>query len=291
VLKEMFEIGAADGWRLRGELVAPDEPRAVAIVGHAMMVDRRTLDRPRGRGLVSRLVERGLAVVWPDLRGHGASGPRADEGGRWSYDDLVEDVASLVELARSRWPRLRAVAVGHSLFGHVTLAHLARHPELALDGLVLLACNVAHPAWRRRPIGFVEKAALIELMALLTRAFGRFPSRLVRIGSDDEARPYVEQFRDWCRAGDWRARDGFSYWQALDRVRAPVLAIAGAGDKLMAPAADASALVERVPGARFEVAGRASGLSFNPGHMAVVLDERCRPLWDRIADFVTHDIA
>jgi hypothetical protein len=41
---EPFEITCADGWRLRGELRLPPSPRAVAVVGHAMMVDRRTLD-------------------------------------------------------------------------------------------------------------------------------------------------------------------------------------------------------------------------------------------------------
>src|SRR5690349_3080658 len=95
--REPFAVACADGWVLHGEVVVGAPPVAVAVVSHAMMVDRRTLDRPRGRGLVSSLAAGGIACVVADLRGHGNSGPRAGEGGDWSYDDLVElDVPTLV---------------------------------------------------------------------------------------------------------------------------------------------------------------------------------------------------
>ncbi len=283
---EPFEIAARDGWRVRGEVRAPERPRAVAIAGHAMMVDRRTLDRPRGEGLVSSLVARGVAVVVPDLRGHGQSGPRADEGGLWTYDDLVADVTPLIDFAREKFSGLRCVAVGHSLFGHVTLAQLARAPSTPLDGLVMLACNICHPLWRRRPISWASKVVLIEAMRALVAMTGRFPSRRLSIGSDDEAGPYVRQFSEWWRAGDWCALDGFSYWDALGAVRTPIYGVVGAGDRLMSPAADMRDLVTRVPGARFEIVGRKSGLAIDPGHMGLVLDARCRPVWERVADFI-----
>jgi predicted alpha/beta hydrolase len=282
-----FELSTPDGWRLRGEVRAPASPVAVAVAGHAMMVDRRTLDRPQGGGFVSHLASRGIAVVWPDLRGHGKSGPRAHEGGRWSYDDLVADVAPLVAFARAEFPGLPCFAVGHSLFGHVTLAHLSRSPALALDGLVMMAGNVCNPDWRRRPLARAQKVALIGVMRLLSRAAGRFPTRRLGLGTDDESSPYIEQFADWLRADDWCALDGFSYWNALAAIRTPILGIVGAGDRLMSPPADARGVLARVPGARCEVVGRASGLPIDPGHMALVLDGRCRPAWDRIADFVT----
>jgi len=40
-----FQVACADGWVLAGEIVVDAPPIAVAVVGHAMMVDRRTLDR------------------------------------------------------------------------------------------------------------------------------------------------------------------------------------------------------------------------------------------------------
>lgn len=280
-------IACADGWTLDADVLSPAAPLAVAVVGHAMMVDRRTLDRPRGRGLVSQLVARGVACVVADLRGHGKSGPRAEAGGDWGYDDLVEnDVPALVAFARARFPGLPLACVGHSLFGHVALAHVARHPEAPVDGLVLLACNVANPSWAARPLQRLKKGAFIELMGAITRVYGRLPARRLGYGSDDEARGYVHDFvRAW-RLGDWRARDGFGYWQALPSVRRPLLALVGAADTLYAPPDDARALATRVPGAEFHVVGRASGLPFDPDHMGLLLDERARPAWDQAAEFI-----
>jgi len=286
--REPFEVACADGWRLRGEIVvgAPP-PRAVAVVGHAMMVDRRTLDRPRGRGLVSSLAARCVACVWVDLRGHGQSGPRAGEGGDWGYDDLVElDVPALIAGARARFPSLPLALVGHSLFGHVSLAHLSRHAGTVVDAVALLACNVPNPDWARRPIAYALKRALLEVAALSVRATGYVPARKLRMGSDDEAAIYVADFLRAARTRQWRARDGFDYHAALATVKAPVLALAGAGDRLMAPAADAHGLVAGVPRLTFQEVGRATGLAFDPGHMDVVLDERARPLWDQVADFI-----
>jgi predicted alpha/beta hydrolase len=280
-VREPFTVACADGWALRGEIVvgAPP-PVAVAVVSHAMMVDRRTLDRPRGRGLVSHLAAQGIACVWADLRGHGESGPRPEQGGDWGYNDLVEqDVPALVGFARARFPGLPLVCVGHSLFGHLSLAHLARHPDAAIDGLVLLACNVSNPSWAERPLARLQKVALIELMGLVTRAVGRLPARRIGYGSDDEARSYVRDFVRCARTLRWRARDGFDYWEALPRIERPLLALVGAGDRLMSPAADARALATRVPGAEFRIVDAVD-------HMGLVLDERARPAWDQVAAFI-----
>jgi predicted alpha/beta hydrolase len=283
---EPFEIACADGWRLRGEILVPSAPRAAVIVGHAMMVDRRTLDRPRGDGLVRHLERRGLAVIWPDLRGHGQSGPRAERGGRWGYDDLVEgDVPALIELARGRFPRLPCLVVGHSLFGHVTLAHLARRPDTPLAGLVMIAGNIYHRGWRERPGAYLKKRLLIEAMGVLSRG-GAFPARWLGAGTDDEPAGYVADFVRWMRQDQWAARDGFSYEDHLDRVRTPVLGIVGAGDRIYAPPDEVRGLLARVPGARVEVVGVQTGLPVDPGHMGIVIDPRARPVWDRVADFL-----
>jgi predicted alpha/beta hydrolase len=283
---EPFEVACADGWRLRGEILLPPAPRAAVVVGHAMMVDRRTLDRPRGDGLVRHLERCGLAVIWPDLRGHGESGPRAERGGRWSYDDLVEgDVPALVGLARERLPGVRCLVVGHSLFGHVTLAHLARHPEAPIAGLAMISGNIYHRDWRRRPAAYLKKRLLIETMGLLSRG-GTFPTRRLGAGTDDEPREYVDDFVRWIRRNDWAAQDGFSYEDHLHRVRTPVLGIVGAGDRTYAPPDEVRSLLAKVPGAIVEVVGRQTGLPVDPGHMGMVIDPRARPAWDRVAEFL-----
>ena len=188
--------------------------------------------------------------------------------------------------ARERFPGLPVYAVGHSLFGHVTLAHAARHPEVALAGIALLSCNICNPEWRRRRGSWLLKGALTEALTGVGKLLGRFPARRLRIGSNDEALGYVRDFGRCWRIGDWQARDGFSYYGALPNVRVRVRAWVGAGDRLMSSPADARGLVAPVPGARVHVVGLESGLSFDPGHMATVLDERVRPVWEEIAAFV-----
>ena len=286
-VREPFEVVCADGWTLRGEIVVGSTPRAVAVVSHAMMVDRRTLDKPRGGGFVSHLAARGIACVVADLRGHGRSGPRADEGGAWSYDDLIEhDAPALLGFTRERFADLPLVCVGHSLFSHVALGHVLRHPSAPVDGLVLLACSVPNPDWARRPLDHAAKRALIELMGLTTRAAGRLPVRRLGLGSDDEAAGYVRDFVRNARRLGWHARDGFDYFARLPQLQQPLLAMVGAGDRLLSPPADARGFVAPVAHAEFRVVGRESGLPFDPGHMELVLDERARPAWNEVADFI-----
>ena len=151
---------------------------------------------------------------------------------------------------------------------------------------MLLSCNVSHPDWATRPASRYAKLAGIKLMGALTRLFGRLPVRRMRYGSDDESRGYVRDFVRCGRSARWSARDGFDYWEALPSVTRPLLAMVGAGDRFMAPAADARDLALRVPGATFTVVGRATGLAIDPDHMGLAMDERARPAWDEVVAFI-----
>jgi len=107
----------SDGVIICGEWFRGNEvPRAVVLLSHAMMVDRRTLDRPAGQGLLSALLAAGLWVLWIDQRGHGQSQPGPSLGARWDYDTLLFDVAALAAYLQQVAPDVPRVAVGHSLF-------------------------------------------------------------------------------------------------------------------------------------------------------------------------------
>ena len=185
---------------------------------------------------------------------------------------------------RERFSGLPIVAVGHSLFGHVALAHLARNPEAAVDGLVLIAANVWSRRWDGDPARLLKKRIALEAMAALTHFWGYFPSRGLRIGPCDEPAEYVAQTVGFLRHG-WSVRDAFSYADAAERLRRPLLAIT-AGDRLFCPPDCARRFGGMVAGTEHFTAGRSSEMDFNPGHMALVLDERCRPIWQRIAEFI-----
>ena len=272
-----------DRWRLRGAHLAPTSAAGVcAVLGHAMMVDRRTLDRPRGHGLASTLCARGIDVLELDVRGHGESGPSAREGGQWSYEDIVRhDVPTIVALARARFPHHRVVVVGHSLVGHAALFAAGAFPDRAPDAIVALAANVwlphCEPSRRRRAL----KGALLAAFELTARAAGRFPTRVLRMGTDDEPVPYVREFRRIWRADAFIGTDGTDYTRALTRVRIPVLAISSRGDRLLAHPAAVTRFLTPIP--RQLVTHRVVDAG---GHMALVSSIRSAPVWHDIADWL-----
>ena len=264
VCPEILHVPLRDGQLLVGECLVPPRPKLCAIVSHAMMVNRRTVTR----ALAPALVGRGCATLAFDQRGHAESGPRTHEGARFGYDDLVEDVGAMIDAAQEHFPELPIALVGHSLFGHVALAHLARQGSAKVRAVVLLGCSVPS---RARPLRIP-----IALWHALSRLNGRFPARTLRVGSDDEPLSYIEDFVRWSRTRDWSSRDGFSYQSALARIDIPVLAIAGQRDYFLTPPLEAARLVASIP--RHEL------VVVDATHMGLVLS--AKPAWSYTAEFL-----
>jgi predicted alpha/beta hydrolase len=269
-----------DGVALGADVIpARGDRRGVAVLLHAMMVDRRSF---RGeKGLPGVLAGAGFEVWCADLRGRGLS-----PSGPWTYDDLVRrDIPALLSAARARADGGSVVVVGHSLGAHTTVAAAAS--GLRPDKLVAIAGNVwmpsLEPSRRRR----AAKAASMAAFLLSARAAGRFPSRRVRMGPVDEALPYVEDLVRFWREDRWASRDGEDWFAAMPSVDLPVLSVLGAGDRLMAHPVGATNWARRLPGAEVRVVGRRTGLPFDPGHMALVTDMRSAPVWESIASWLT----
>jgi len=104
--------------------LASGQPRGVALIVHG-------LGEHAGRypAVAQALQARGLAVVAHDHRGHGRSeGPR---GRLHADDDLLQDLALLIDATRAAYPGLPVLLLGHSLGGALAArfaAELAR-PE------------------------------------------------------------------------------------------------------------------------------------------------------------------
>jgi predicted alpha/beta hydrolase len=272
-----------DGWTLRGERIAGGG-QAVVVCGHAMMVDRRTLDRPRGAGLASTLVQAGLDVVMIDARGHGESVPRAEQGGRWSYDDIVrQDVPAMVRLGRSIAKGRKVVVLGHSLIGHAAM--IAAGIGDAPDAIVGYAPNLWAPRLEPSPIARAAKAAVLRAWSAVTRVRGFFDARGMGVGTDGEAAPYVAQFASMWERDRLTSPDGsVDYEAALGRASLPVLAVSSEGDRLLArpaPVARFAALMRRASVTHRVLTGPSA-----PTHMGFVLDARCRALWSGTAAWI-----
>lgn len=275
---------AAPGWTLIVEADPPPPglaPWGVVVAGHAMMCDRRTLDRPRGAGLAGTLAAAGLYVYRFDARGHGESGPGAHAGGRWSYDDLaLGDLPAVVAWARARHPDLPLAVVGHSLMGHAALLWLGQAPAAPVDAVVTLGANVWVRSLEPSAARWLVKRATAEVWWAVTAALGRFPARRIGMGTDDEALDYVGDLCRWTRRSACRRRaDGADYLAGLARVRAPVLALAGGADRLLCHPEAARRFHAPIPDHEVRVI---------PGvdHMGLVLDPRMRPAWRAAADWL-----
>lgn len=120
-----FEFKTFDGLSLFGQSWQPeDQPRAVVCLVHG-------LGEHGGRYIhvADSLIQAGYTLISFDLRGHGKSeGPR---GHTPSYEALMKDISSLLEVVNKQFPQLSSFLYGHSLGGNLVLNHiLRRQPQL-----------------------------------------------------------------------------------------------------------------------------------------------------------------
>ena len=168
-----MKVETSDGWVLDVDRRDPRGMRKGAVVLlHAMMVDRRSMDRPRGQGLASFLSNAGWEVYLADFRGHGESGPDPKRGGSWTYDDLVyKDVPALVAAARENGGPV--YVMGLSLGGHVSAASAGAR-ACDPDGLVLMSANVWMPRLEPSRRMGRRKGVRMAVFGLITRLRGYF---------------------------------------------------------------------------------------------------------------------
>lgn len=280
----------SDGWSLRADVHEPaGNPVGVAVLAHAMMARRTEFDRPEGRGVRQLLVARGWRVVSFDFRGHGDSGPVPAEGGRYGYDDLVaRDLPAIHAFARARdRKKRRMVLVGHSLGGHVGLA--AQGTGLvSFDRIVGVAANLWMPQLERSALRRAVRLAMLGAVELTASRLGRFPSRALRIGSDDEATPYLRDLARFARTGRWTSADGsVDYLASLAHVTVPVLQLVSAGDHLACRPEGGARFLDCCGGPRELVrVDRADDGGPAPGHMGIITSGRIGSVWERVESWM-----
>ena len=134
-----------DGIKLHLQAWEPDDrPRAAVALLHG-------LGEHVGRynGMALAMVQRGVAVMGFDLRGHGRSGGR--RGHAPSYDTLLDDIDALLERLKSRYPRVPVFLYGHSLGGTLAINYVMRRAT-RLRGVIATGPWLRHvvpaPAWK-----------------------------------------------------------------------------------------------------------------------------------------------
>jgi len=137
-------LDGAGGLRLHRRWWRPAEPRAALLVVHGYAEHCGRYDHV-GRWFAAR----GFAVHAYDHRGHGRSEGRTCHVDR--FDDLLDDLARMLEVVREAEPGRPVFLVGHSMGGLVTCAVLReRRPDVAgaVTSGAALALPDAFPRWR-----------------------------------------------------------------------------------------------------------------------------------------------
>jgi alpha-beta hydrolase superfamily lysophospholipase len=104
-------------------------PRRVVVIAHGFGEHSGRYEH-----VARRLADDGAVVYAPDHHGHGRSD--GEPGLVSSVEPLVDDLAKVIELARSENPDLPASLIGHSLGGTIATRYVQRGGH-GLSGLVL----------------------------------------------------------------------------------------------------------------------------------------------------------
>jgi len=124
-----FKFKTFDGLLLFAQSWQPkNQTKAVVCLVHGM-------GEHSGRYtyLVDRLIQTGYTVLTFDLRGHGRS--PGQRGHTPSYEALLQDISSLLEVANERFPQRPSFLYGHSLGGNLVLNYVLRR-QTQLKGVI-----------------------------------------------------------------------------------------------------------------------------------------------------------
>ena len=252
-----------------------DKRPAILLVHGAFTNHRAWLHGPQG-GCAHFLGAQGFDVWLADLRHHGESA-REPRPLAWTFEDwILRDVPTFVARVHEETDGAPLFWMGHSAGGAAGLCWLSRVAAAApLAGIVTLGT----PGPRRLgPVRWSLAATTIGLSRLL----GRFPSRALGFGSEDEAAGILAEWMRWNVRGEWTGSDGFDYFTALGAVHTPYLAVAGGSDRLFAPVAACRQVVDRV-GAERKKLTIETGLT----HSGLVLSPRARDTcWLGVATWI-----
>lgn len=174
----------------------------------------------------------GLGVAVADLRGTGASTPRAVRAQRYGYAELVADVPVVLDHLHGHGFLDRPLLlIGHSLGGHVGSLHLATEPSSPVRAMALIACGIP---WHRV---YGWRAPMVHGMATGLRATARVLGHWPGVGFAGRQTHGV--IRDWAHTvhtGRLPGPGGMDTDAALAGVRRPVYAVTVADDQFTPPA-------------------------------------------------------
>jgi pimeloyl-ACP methyl ester carboxylesterase len=294
----------ADGWDLALRRYAGGDSHLPVILCPGYGCSALFLDYDERHSLARYLARSGFDAWTLDLRGRGASRPVDGGRGRWrwTFDDFVRyDLPSAIDAVRRATGRRRIAWVGHSMGGSAMYAFLGTSPlgREAVAALVTIASPVVYPAVPRELIRRFGRA-LVGLpfplpavpqrvvVGALWNALGF--TRFIRIGMNplnvdrrlarsvlraalhDVPWAKLRQLAMWSSEQVFCSEDrSVDYRAELGRIETPLLAAAGADDRLAPPSSVRLGVDEVSSRDRtFIEFGERSGFSTDYGHIDLI---------------------
>ena len=262
------------------------------VLCHGLFTNRYAMDFDEHRSLARFLAREGFETWVLELRGRGVAGKPA---GATCDEQARYDVAAAIKTVTSTGPR-EVLWVGHSKGALLAFAHAGLNPLVPIRALVAIASPVhfdAHPGVRRfvkavRPFLHLEaiplasaakvaapfglpRHALFEHALNLDNVEGSTVRRALAHTVADIQTGVARQFVRWVENDTFDANDGFNYREGMRSLRAPVMLLSGAADKL-APTSSVEA-ARKYLGHVVEsrTLGRATGSWVDYGHGDLLL--------------------
>ena len=288
----------ADGHE--GETAWPHATPVLLV--HGNFSNRGFWVSPKGIGLAPFLAERGYDAWIVELRGHGLSPKGPHFRSITAEDHIRGDLPAAVAHIHEETGK-RPFLVGHSAGGIFIASFLAaaqagedvipRPPPgqaaaflPAADLFLGIALFGAQMAGGEQ---YLKLPPLAFLSATLLRVLGRLPAVRLGLGPEDEPAAEMLEFIRWKkRGGRWADSSGLSYQSALQNVRIPLIALAGARDR-NDPAWGCVKLMEAFGGSdrRFVLLSRRDGFSTDYDHIGMIVSkEAAREVWPLLADWM-----
>jgi pimeloyl-ACP methyl ester carboxylesterase len=237
----------------------------------------------RGHGFGRYLAAAGFECWIAEMRGHGGS----ERPRRWTMHEWIRhDAPAALEAVLEHTGAATCFWVGHSAGGVVGAGALGHRPELAarLAGMVLLGSP--------GPVGVRGPRRVIAHMAGTASRllpWMRVPGEPFGLGPEWEPAPLVREWMRWNLLGIWRTPEGGDYLSRLREVQVPLLGIAGAGDRWLAPPSAVGDLLRRFGShdRTLVLAGLRRGFERDYGHADMLVSRSAsREIWPLVRDWL-----
>jgi len=202
------------------------EPRGVIVISHGLNAHSGLYE-----WAAEQFTSNGLAVYALDHRGRGRS-----EGERYfvkKFADWTQDLATFIDIVKSREPGLPVFLLGHSAGGVIACGYTLEHQD-ELAGLICedFAYQVPVPdVVLAITKGLSHVAPHAHVYKLKNELFSRDPAVVAAMNADpliaNEAQP-AETMAEIARADELLAR-------SLEKITLPLLILHGTGDQVTKP--------------------------------------------------------